>query len=225
MPGPDLSLPEREEISRALTLDPTVSWASLAALVDRHPTTIAREVDRNGGRDRYRAALADRRAGRCVRRPRQRLLRAPGDLRDRVTRELRAGPTPYAIAADLAAENISGRPCVENDLHDHLRRPTRGQTHRVPTDAPTPPPVPTGPKPQYTPGLPNISDRPDQVNDRSEVRHWEAGQMIGARNRSSMLTPPTGDPLQHPGHHARGLHNLPDRPPSETKRWIEAKLR
>ena len=31
MPGPALSLPEREEICRALTLDATISWASLAA--------------------------------------------------------------------------------------------------------------------------------------------------------------------------------------------------
>lgn len=37
------------------------------------------------------------------------------------------------------------------------------------------------------PALPNISLRPDEVDDRSELGHWEADQIIGARNQSSML--------------------------------------
>lgn len=113
MPGPALSLLEREEISRTLVLDPTATWASIAVCVARHPTTIAREVDRNGGRHHYRAALADRRAQRCTKRPRPRRLETAGVLRDRVTSELRTGRSPYAIAADLAAQNVPGRPCVE----------------------------------------------------------------------------------------------------------------
>ena len=36
--------------------------------------------------------------------------------------------------------------------------------------------------------MPNISDRPAPVNERAEIGHWEADQIIGARNRSSMLT-------------------------------------
>jgi IS30 family transposase len=58
MPGAPLSLPEREEISVVLITDPTIAWAALARLVDRHPTTVMREVRRNGGRDRYRPAVA-----------------------------------------------------------------------------------------------------------------------------------------------------------------------
>ena len=120
MPGPTLLLPEREEISRALTLDPTVSWARLAARVDRHRTTIAREVERNGGRDHYRSALADQRAARCARRRRPRLLEAPGELRDRVTHELAAGRSPYATQPTSLpttsrvdpASRRSTRPCT-----------------------------------------------------------------------------------------------------------------
>lgn len=37
-------------------------------------------------------------------------------------------------------------------------------------------------------GLPNISLRPVDVEDRSEVGHWEIDQIIGARNQSSLLT-------------------------------------
>ncbi|MFT7649155.1 MAG: hypothetical protein ACI8Y4_003912 [Candidatus Poriferisodalaceae bacterium] len=42
--------------------------------------------------------------------------------------------------------------------------------------------------PSGRPRLPNISDRPETVGDRSELGHWEADQIIGAQNRSSMLT-------------------------------------
>jgi len=50
MPGAPLSLLEREEISRLLTLNPQSSWASIARQLDRHPTSISREVTRHGGR-------------------------------------------------------------------------------------------------------------------------------------------------------------------------------
>ncbi|MFV0306535.1 MAG: helix-turn-helix domain-containing protein [Desertimonas sp.] len=112
MPGAPLSLPEREEIARALIEDREVSWASIGDRVGRHPATVAREVARKGGRDRYRAAVADRRAQRCRRRPRDRVLARPGELRDRVRAELVVGRSPEAIWADLVAD---GAPlvCVE----------------------------------------------------------------------------------------------------------------
>jgi IS30 family transposase len=36
-------------------------------------------------------------------------------------------------------------------------------------------------------GLANIGARPDTVNDRREVGHWEADQIIGKANGSSMV--------------------------------------
>lgn len=38
MPGAPLSLLEREEISRLLTLNPKISWAEIGRLVERDPT-------------------------------------------------------------------------------------------------------------------------------------------------------------------------------------------
>lgn len=35
--------------------------------------------------------------------------------------------------------------------------------------------------------LPNIADRPSEVNERIEPGHWEADHIIGAYNRSAML--------------------------------------
>ncbi|MDP9432503.1 MAG: helix-turn-helix domain-containing protein [Actinomycetota bacterium] len=52
-----LSLQEREEVSRGLA----AGWSMrrIAAQLGRHPSTVSREVARNGGRDAYRAHDAD----------------------------------------------------------------------------------------------------------------------------------------------------------------------
>ncbi|MER8672023.1 helix-turn-helix domain-containing protein [Mesorhizobium sp. M1156] len=61
-----LSLSEREEISRGLST--LCSLRSIARRLGRSPSTISREVRRNGGPDRYRAARSDQAAwGRALR--------------------------------------------------------------------------------------------------------------------------------------------------------------
>src|SRR3979411_475052 len=51
-----LTLAEREVISRGVTAHQ--SARSIARLLGRSPSTVSREMSRNGGCDRYRAALA-----------------------------------------------------------------------------------------------------------------------------------------------------------------------
>ena len=48
---------EREEISRGIVARHSIR--SMALLLSRSPSTVSREVRRNGGYDQYRAALAD----------------------------------------------------------------------------------------------------------------------------------------------------------------------
>ncbi|MFV0308585.1 MAG: IS30 family transposase [Desertimonas sp.] len=186
MPGAPLSLPEREEIFFALTENPDGGWAEIVRRVERHPTRIAREVTVNGGRHGYRPATAQARCDQARRRPRPRRLSTPGPLRDRVTAELCLGRSPVAVVADLDAQGDE-RVCVETrytavytrtlDIKPteclRSRRPRRRSRQARRTTC--------------RPGLPNISARPAAVNDRSEPGHWEADQIIGARNRSSML--------------------------------------
>ena len=62
-----LSLVEREEISRGLSMQ--CSLRSIARQLGRSPSTISREVSRNGGVDRYRAARSDQAAWDRARRP------------------------------------------------------------------------------------------------------------------------------------------------------------
>ncbi len=66
--APDrLSLAEREEISRGVAA--RLSARSIAARLGRAPSTVTRELERNGGRRRYRAQPAERRAWDNARRP------------------------------------------------------------------------------------------------------------------------------------------------------------
>ena len=52
-----LSLSEREEISRGLASKQSIR--SIARRLERSPSTISREINRNGGYDGYRASPAD----------------------------------------------------------------------------------------------------------------------------------------------------------------------
>ena len=113
MPGAPLELHEREEIFRALVEDLQAGWAAIGRRVGRHPTTVAREINAGGGRERYGPAAAQRRAEVARRRARRRRLEAPGPLRDRICAELRRGRSPAAIRSDLAAEGVEAPPCVE----------------------------------------------------------------------------------------------------------------
>src|SRR4051812_10006711 len=63
-----LSFEEREEISRAIARGH--SARAIARALRRSHTTIAREINRCGGRRRYRAHAAEREAWRRSRRPR-----------------------------------------------------------------------------------------------------------------------------------------------------------
>ena len=56
-----LSLKEREEISRAIVAGETIR--AIAARLGRAPSTVSREIARNGGAERYRASEAARHVG------------------------------------------------------------------------------------------------------------------------------------------------------------------
>jgi len=62
-----LSLLEREEISRGLVAGRSIR--AIGAALGRSPSTISREIARNGGPKPYRAAKADKRAWQSSLRP------------------------------------------------------------------------------------------------------------------------------------------------------------
>lgn len=187
MPGTPLSSRDRDEISVALIENRDVSWADIGRRVERHPTTIMREVGANGDRSAYRPGAGDRCADRCRHRQRTHRLAEPSELRTRLQNELKLGRSPVAIRLDLDGEQVLDRPFAETiyaAVYDgtlevnpreclRMRRPRRRSR--------------TARNPSNRPGLPNIVDRPATVNNRSEPGHWEVDQIIGAHNQSSMI--------------------------------------
>ena len=94
-----LTLPEREEISRGLASHQ--SARSIARLLGRSASTVSRELRRNGGYDRYRAAPADEQAWARSRRPKRCKLAISPWLRRAVTRKLRLNWSPEQIGGWL----------------------------------------------------------------------------------------------------------------------------
>ena len=98
-PSRQLRAAEREEISRGLAADE--SLRQLARRLGRAPSTISREVARNGGRDEYRASAAEAAAGLRAARPKPCRLAIQPRLQRAVERQLRADWSPQQITAWL----------------------------------------------------------------------------------------------------------------------------
>ena len=94
-----LSEPEREEISRGLARGE--SCRVIGARIGRSHTTIAREVKRNGGRERYRAHEADEAARGAARRPKRGKLAVNPRLRAVVEEKLEQGWSPQQVSGWL----------------------------------------------------------------------------------------------------------------------------
>jgi IS30 family transposase len=186
--GVRLAVAEREEISRGLAAGASVR--AIAARLGRAPSTISREVARNGGRGRYRALRADRAAAERARRPKPcKLARSPL-LRLLVSAKLEQNWSPQQIAGWLARTRpndaemrvshetiyrtlyVQSRGALRKELTHHLR------THRGVR------------RPKAHRGLKgdgrgrvtatvHISERPAEAADRAVPGHWEGDLLLG----------------------------------------------
>jgi len=185
-----LTLDEREEISRGIAAG--LSMRSIAEGIGRYPSTVSREIHRNGGRRRYRAADADEKAWERAKRPKKCLLATNGRLRSIVASKLKLQWSPQQIAGWLKAEFpddpnlhvshetiyrtlfVQARGALKKELQynlrsgrvmRHARTSTRkGQTRYQIVDAVS------------------ISERPPAIEDRAVPGHWEGDLLCGARN-------------------------------------------
>jgi len=185
-----LTLPEREAISRAMAGGQSIR--SIAAQLGRAPSTVSRELTRNGGRVAYRASAADRAAWDRALRPKCCKLAKDRALAKIVTDKLRLLWSPEQIAGWLKHAYphdescrvshetiyrslfIQARGALKKELLQHLRR-TRGMRrsrhHTQKTEV----------HGQIL-GAVSISERPAAVEDRAVPGHWEGDLMFGARN-------------------------------------------
>jgi IS30 family transposase len=181
---------EREEITRGLAANRSVR--AIARQLDRAPSTISREIGRNGGATRYRAADADHQAWRRAKRPKPCRLALHARLRRVVAARLQLDWSPAQIAGWLvtkypgddsmrvSAETIyrslyiQARGVLKKELIAHLRRhrPMR-RSRRYSTAG--------QPRGRIIDAVP-IADRPATIEDRAVPGHWEGDLLAGAKN-------------------------------------------
>lgn len=196
MPANPLTARDREEIRAGIVRGD--SDADIGRAIGRHRSTIGAEIARNGGRCAYTATAAEARAVACRARPKTRRLAADAALGWHVTKRLLSGDSPMTISIELDrgthdgytakishetiyqgiyAPRTVGLPTKAYKLL-HRRRPRRrrrGQRHSQQRSSPL--------------GVFNtIHTRPAATDDRVEVGHLEGDQIIGARNRSAIIT-------------------------------------
>lgn len=185
-----LTLAEREEISRAVVAG--LSIRAIATTLNRAPSTISREIKRNGGQENYRANQADQAAWNRGHRPKVCKLVHNRALARIVAMKLRMLWSPEQIAGWLkhtypCEEShhvshetiyrslfIQARGALKKELLVHLRR-TRGMRRsRHYTQK-------TAIHGQIVDAV-SISERPPGIEDRAVPGHWEGDLVFGSGN-------------------------------------------
>ncbi len=185
-----LTLAEREEISRGIVAGQ--SMRSIAASVGRAPSTVSRELRRNGGWRRYRASAADQAAWDRAKRPKTCKLALNRALACIVAEKLQLEWAPQQIAGWLKRvypndENyqvshetiykslfIQARGALKKELLQHLRKTRAMRRSRS--------------KSLKDKGLGQITDavsireRPAAAEDRAVPGHWEGDLLFGSNN-------------------------------------------
>jgi len=185
-----LTLAEREEISRAVAAGHSIRW--IATSLDRAPSTISREIRRNGGHGCYRASQADQAAWDRACRPKTCKLAEHRMLACKVAEKLRRQWSPEQIAGWLKRTYpddtscqvshetiyrslfIQSRGALKKELLEHLRRSRAMRRSRHHTQK-------TGDHGKII-GTVSISERPAQVDDRAVPGHWEGDLLFGSKN-------------------------------------------
>ena len=188
--GLALTLSEREEISRGVIAGHSIR--SIATRLRRAPSTISREINRNGGLTAYRASQADQFAWDRACRPKICKLAENRTLAHIVADKLQLQWSPEQIAGWLQRtypgdENyqvshetiyrslfIQARGALKKELLEHLRRTRvmrRSLHHTQKTD-----------NHGRITNTVSISERPATVEDRAVPGHWEGDLLFGSGN-------------------------------------------
>jgi len=185
-----LSLTEREEISRGIASH--LSLRTIATQLSRSPSTISREITRNGGAANYRAAQADQAAWDRAHRPKPCKLAGNRSLSQTVAAKLQLNWAPEQIAGwlkkaypgeesnQVSHETIyrslfvQARGVLKKELLQYLRskRAIRRSKH-------------ASLKKEGLGQIANmatIRQRPAAVEERAVPGHWEGDLIAGSKN-------------------------------------------
>jgi len=185
-----LTLAEREEISRGIVVGHSIR--AIASQLCRAPSTVSREIRRNGGRRRYRANKADEAARQRALRPKTCKLAQNPALARIVARKLTSRWSPWQIAgwlkrtyADDESLQVShetiyktlyiqARGALKKELIQHLRHSRAMRRSRHHTQK-------TKDHGKITNTV-SIRERPAEAEDRAVPGHWEGDLLCGSNN-------------------------------------------
>ena len=184
-----LRLEEREEISRGIAVGQSIRQIALG--LGRAPSTVSRELRRNGGRQCYRANQADMRAWERALRPKPCRLALHRALRWRVAQKLALQWSPEQISGWLKREFptdqdmqisheaiyrslfVQTRGVLKKELTAHLRTRRRmrlPKRHNVQSGQ------------GQILDMVSIRQRPAEAEDRAVPGHWEGDLLTGAND-------------------------------------------
>ena len=184
-----LRLEEREEISRGLAAGRSIR--RIAQGFGRSPSTVSREIRRNGGCGAYRASEADTRALERALRPKPCRLARQAELRWRIAQKLALQWSPEQISGWLKQQFpadqgmqvsyetiyrslfIQTRGVLKKKLMAHLR--TARQMRQAKGGI-------TKSGLGQIVDMVSIRERPAEVKDRAVPGHWEGDLLSGANN-------------------------------------------
>jgi IS30 family transposase len=184
-----LRVEEREEISRGIAVGRSIR--QIAQGLRRAPSTVSREIRRNGGGQGYRANWAERSAWERALRPKPCRLALHRELRWRVAQKLALQWSPEQISGSLRQEFptdqdmqisheaiyrslfVQTRGVLKSELTAHLRTQRRMR-------------LPKNHNAKCGQGrildMVSIRERPPEAEDRAVPGHWEGDLVAGAND-------------------------------------------
>ena len=188
-----VAIEERCEMARLRSQGQTVRQVRIAAGLDRSPSTIARELKRNGSRTQgYLPVYANQQAH--ARRWRGSKLDRDADLREQVLARLKAGCSPEQVVGRMAKEtgkNVISHESIYRFVYAQIarkkdyswrhylpraksKRGWRGRRGGSPAS--------------FIPMRRPLSERPQSAADRRTPGHWEADLMLFRNHSQAVLT-------------------------------------
>jgi len=184
-----LSLEEREEI--AICLEKGFKQCEIALFLNRNPSTISRELRRNCPAKkvvRYRANRAQLKADERKKLSHIRQRIPNKRLRCFISKWLHKGYSPEIITFKAMKKNFQWKINYEtiyqwiyNDRHDLIPLLTRSHKKRRKRGSG---------KQKRCPKIPNrimIEHRPNYINLRSRIGHWEADTVISRKSKAAII--------------------------------------
>jgi IS30 family transposase len=196
MPGVRLGFEERETIAMGIARGEPL--CDIACRLRRPTSTVSREVNRCGGPERYTASGAQRDARARARRPKCRKLVVNVELAAYVSEGLAKRWSPAEVSARLRRDHpvdqemrvshetiycslyLQGKGGLKRELVRALRT---GRLKRRPRRRGE-----SAQRANVLGDITPISERPPEAADRAFPGHWEGDLIMGAFNRSALVT-------------------------------------